>query len=148
MRRRILRGASPRLVRPGQSPVWSVACIAEALPGNLVREPSTKLREKALVGFGGAGHFRCVNFSAHHVASIAQILKSTKPTESPLLRNVPARDFASSAFQWTIRICGISSIRIVQLNLYLSLRPTPSTIRGMIFSIRFVLVSSRLASET
>ena len=33
---RILRGASPRRVRPSQSPVSSVACMAEALPGNLV----------------------------------------------------------------------------------------------------------------
>ena len=33
---RILRGASPRLVRPSQSPVSSVACMAEALLGNLV----------------------------------------------------------------------------------------------------------------
>ena len=85
-----------------QNEVIELSRCAEALPGNLVREPSTKQREKALVGFGRAGHFRSVNFSAHHVASIAQILKSTKPTESPLLRNVPARDFASSAFQWTI----------------------------------------------
>ena len=33
---RILRGASPRRVRPSQSPVSSVACMAEALPGNLM----------------------------------------------------------------------------------------------------------------
>ncbi len=33
---RILRCASPRRVIPSQSPVSSVACMAEALPGNLV----------------------------------------------------------------------------------------------------------------